>query len=163
GDTLTVLTNDGSGNFVLASTLNVGTRPHSLAAADVNGDGKVDLISANSGDNTLSVLSNNVNGVTVNAGTTGDGANATNVSASNFASGTMADARLSANVALLTNPTNTFSGAVTASSFTGSGALAYQTVAGTTQSAAANTGYVLTNAAQTTVTLPTTASAGDLV
>src|SRR6185295_13694951 len=35
--------------------------------------------------------------------------------------------------------------------------------AGTAQSAAPNAGYVLTNAAPTTVTLPTTANAGDLV
>ena len=93
----------------------------------------------------------------------GDGANVTNLNASKLASGTLDNARLNANVAVLTNASNTFSGAVTASSFTGRGALAYQTVAGTTQNAAANAGYVLTNAAQTTVTLPTTASAGDLV
>ena len=57
-NTLTVLTNNGSGGFVLATTLSVGNGPDSVTAADVNGDGKVDLISANWGDNTLSVLTN---------------------------------------------------------------------------------------------------------
>jgi hypothetical protein len=61
-DTLTVLTNNGSGGFVLASTLDVGGGPKSVVAADVNGDGKVDLISANGQDNTLSVLINDGRG-----------------------------------------------------------------------------------------------------
>jgi hypothetical protein len=55
--TLTVLTNNGSGGFVLAATPNVGNNPNAVVAADVNGDGKLDLISAN-GDNTISVLIN---------------------------------------------------------------------------------------------------------
>ena len=61
GNTLSVLTNAGSGNFVLAATLSVGAA-WSVVAADVNGDGKVDLICANSGNKTLSVLTNNGSG-----------------------------------------------------------------------------------------------------
>jgi hypothetical protein len=52
-----VLTNNGRGRFVLAATLNVDKSPSAVVAADVNGDGKLDLISAN-GDNTISVLLN---------------------------------------------------------------------------------------------------------
>jgi len=63
--TLTVLTNDGSGRFVLSSTLTVGNTPYfsgAVCAADVNGDGWVDLICANFLDNTLTVLTNNRSG-----------------------------------------------------------------------------------------------------
>ncbi len=61
-NTLSVLTNNGNGGFVLATTLTVGIGPQWVIAADVNGDGKQDLISANSGTNTLSVLTNNGSG-----------------------------------------------------------------------------------------------------
>ena len=61
-NSLTVLTNDGTGGFRPYATLNVGRGPHSVAVADINGDGKLDLISANDGTNTLTVLTNNGNG-----------------------------------------------------------------------------------------------------
>jgi hypothetical protein len=48
--TLTVLTNDGHGGFVIASSPIVGIEAQCVVAADVNGDGKVDLISANYGN-----------------------------------------------------------------------------------------------------------------
>jgi hypothetical protein len=55
-ETLTVLTNDGSGGFVLATNIAVDDYPESVVAADVNGDGKVDLIVSYTG--TLAVLTN---------------------------------------------------------------------------------------------------------
>jgi len=61
-NTLTVLTNDGTGNFGSNATYNVGVGPGSVAAADVNGDGYVDLICANLGTNTLTVLTNDGTG-----------------------------------------------------------------------------------------------------
>jgi hypothetical protein len=61
-NTLTVLTNDGSGNFVSNATYAVGSYPNSVAAADVNGDGYVDLICANQMGNTLTVLTNDGRG-----------------------------------------------------------------------------------------------------
>ena len=100
--------------------------------------------------------------------------------------GTLADAQLSANVPFLNGinafaGSNTFAGVVVATNlgnqfrgtFAGDGAgltnlvvpgtLPYQTVAGTAQAGVANTGYLLTNALPSAVTLPTTANAGDLV
>jgi hypothetical protein len=75
GHTLTVLTNNGSGGFMLASTPGVGAKPGSVVAADIYGNGQMDLICANQYDNTLSVLTNNGSG--------GFGSNATLVVGSN--------------------------------------------------------------------------------
>jgi len=44
-------------------TLNVGAHPYSVVAVDINGDGKLDLVSANAGADTLTVLTNSGNGV----------------------------------------------------------------------------------------------------
>ena len=57
-----MLTNNGYGVFGSNATYSVGSGPVSFAAADVNGDGKVDLIAANLVDSTLTVLTNNGNG-----------------------------------------------------------------------------------------------------
>jgi len=76
-NTLTVLTNNGSGAFTTAQTVTVGfgvsSNPIGVTAADVNGDGSVDLISANYGENTLTVLTNNGRGVFSAAQTLGVG------------------------------------------------------------------------------------------
>ena len=48
--TLSVLTNDGSGRFVLASSPAAGYEVTSLAAADVNGDGKAEVITGTNGN-----------------------------------------------------------------------------------------------------------------
>jgi hypothetical protein len=61
-NTLTVLTNNGSGGFGSNATLNVGPTPNCVVAADINHDGQVDLISADYG-NSLTVLTNAGNGV----------------------------------------------------------------------------------------------------
>ncbi len=47
-----------SASFAPQATAAVGTHPFSLAAGDLNGDGKPDLVVANLNDNTLSVLLN---------------------------------------------------------------------------------------------------------
>jgi hypothetical protein len=53
-----VLTNNGSGILGFNATLTVGSGPEALTAADVNGDGRVDLISGNWNDGALTVLTN---------------------------------------------------------------------------------------------------------
>ena len=66
--TLSVLTNNGSGAFTISGNYPVGGGPYqalSVAATDVNGDGKVDLITANNNSSTLSVLTNTGNGIFV--------------------------------------------------------------------------------------------------
>jgi hypothetical protein len=74
--TLTVLTNDGSGNFSSNATYAVGIYPDSVAAADVNGDGYVDLICANQGSFLLSVTNAGTLTVLTNDGSGGFGLNA---------------------------------------------------------------------------------------
>ena len=125
-NTLTVLTNNGSGGFGSNATLNVGSSPASVVAADVNEDGKLDLISANAGANTLTVLFN----TPIIRGTfSGNGSGLTSLNASQLASGTVADAFLSSNVAF-DNGNNFFTGVntfvnafnvFTGISFTGNG------------------------------------------
>ena len=61
GTSLEVLTNNGTGVFSSNATYTVGQGPQSVIAADINGDGKVDLISANL-FGTLTVLTNNGDG-----------------------------------------------------------------------------------------------------
>jgi uncharacterized protein (TIGR03437 family) len=57
-NTVTVLLGNGLGGFTAAagSPFAVGTTPQAVAIADVNGDGKPDIVAANASDNTISVL-----------------------------------------------------------------------------------------------------------
>jgi hypothetical protein len=61
-NTLSVMTNDGHGDFVLSSSPAVGENSNPVLAVDVNGDGKVDLVSASYSLSSLSVLTNNGSG-----------------------------------------------------------------------------------------------------
>lgn len=56
---ISVLLGTGTGGFGTAAAIALGTgitEPYTIASRDVNGDGKLDLITANSGSNNLSVL-----------------------------------------------------------------------------------------------------------
>ena len=79
---VTVLQGNGSGGFAAAigSPFRVGTSPQSVAAVDVNGDGKPDIVTANSGDNTVTVLLGNGTGGFTAAGGSPFAAGATPVS-----------------------------------------------------------------------------------
>ena len=127
-NTLSVLTNAGNGSYVLDSTVTIGTtgiNPYGVTSGDFNGDGRLDFVSANVGASTLSVVLNYV-GLYFNGAFTGDGAGLTglnaanltgtintaqipNLDASKITSGTIADTRLSTNVALR-NGGNAFNG-----------------------------------------------------
>jgi len=57
--TVSILLGNGTGTiggFQLTNTVNVGTNPNSIAAADLNSDGKLDLVTANYTDGNVSVL-----------------------------------------------------------------------------------------------------------
>ena len=100
----------------------------------------------------------------------GTGSSLNSLNASNLSFGTVADARLTTNVALLdhnqiftgtnifTNRYNSFVG-----SFFGNGLVGWLVITGTTQQANINSGYVLISSNLTTLTLPTNAIVGDIV
>ncbi len=53
---VSILLGDGTGNFTAAPSPSVGLYPISLAVGDFNGDGRLDVASANYGSNTVSIL-----------------------------------------------------------------------------------------------------------
>ena len=70
-----VLTNNGVGGFSTSGKYPVGVNPWSVYTADVNGDGKLDIVTANYGANTVSVLTNDWHGGFATAGTYAVGTN----------------------------------------------------------------------------------------
>jgi hypothetical protein len=55
---VSVLLGLGGGRFQAHAEFGTGSNPHSVAIADVNGDSKPDIVTANNGDGTVSVLLN---------------------------------------------------------------------------------------------------------
>ena len=55
-DTASVFLGDGAGNFALATELETGARPVSVATADFNGDSRRDLAVANFGSETATIF-----------------------------------------------------------------------------------------------------------
>ena len=56
GRSLSILLGNGDGTFTPAASPATGDAPYTIAVADFNGDGKVDLVVANQGSETLTVL-----------------------------------------------------------------------------------------------------------
>ncbi len=61
-NTVSVLMGNGNGTFRPAQTYAVGSRPYSVAVADLTGDGEPDIVTTNYGGNSVSVLLNNGDG-----------------------------------------------------------------------------------------------------
>jgi hypothetical protein len=59
GDSIRVLLGDGRGAFKPAASIPVGPGAWRIAAADLNGDGAIDVVTSNSEGNGLSVLLGN--------------------------------------------------------------------------------------------------------
>ena len=59
---MSVLLGNGDGTFQAQTTYATGAAPNSVAIGDVNGDGRPDLVVANSDSNTVSVLLGNGDG-----------------------------------------------------------------------------------------------------
>jgi len=56
GNTVSILWGDGTGNFTMGSPFAVGRRPLAIVVGDFNGDGHLDLATANLDDSTVSIL-----------------------------------------------------------------------------------------------------------
>jgi len=75
-------------NFALAAKISVGSNPQTVAAADFNGDGKLDLTVANRGSNTVSVYRFTQESIVVNVGDTVEWTNVDPVTAHTVTFGT---------------------------------------------------------------------------
>lgn len=146
----------------LAGTNLVGTVPDARLSANVA------LLSSNQVFTGVLAANNAAN--TFSGTFTGDGSALTSLTAGNL-TGTVPDARLSANVALQSNTNLNFAGTINAVLFTGSGhgltnvpgAFFWVTVTGTNVQAQSNVGYILTNnLVPVNITLPPTPSVGDV-
>ena len=161
-----VRTNGASSFAILSPRQLLTATPYAITAGNVTGVVPSAGVSGTYG-NTVA-FNNSANQFT--GGFTGNGAGLTNLNATQLASGTVADARLSANVALL-NANQTFSGANAFTnfgnsfrgSFFGNGLVGWIPTNGTAIQAVIDTGYLLTNPQPATVTLPASPGVGDIV
>jgi hypothetical protein len=120
---LSVLTNSGNASFALSSSPGVCGSPVSVTAADVNGDGRMDLISANYASGALSVLTNSGNASFALSSSPGVGGSPASVTAADVnGDGRMDLISANYNASTLSVLTNTLNyTARFAGSFTGSG------------------------------------------
>jgi hypothetical protein len=82
---VTLLLGNGDGTFTpAASSPATGSNPYSVSVADLNGDGKVDLVASNSGSNTVTVLLGNGDGTFAAPLTFGAGTNPISAAVGDF-------------------------------------------------------------------------------
>ncbi|MGH7989505.1 MAG: WD40/YVTN/BNR-like repeat-containing protein, partial [Limisphaerales bacterium] len=158
------VTTNGDANFVTLSPRQLLTpTPYAITAGNVTGVVPSSSVSGTYGS--AVTFSNSANQFA------GNGANLTSLNASQLTGGTVADARLSANVALL-NANQTFSGtnAFTnlygnsfSGSFFGNGLVGWIATNATAFQAQIDHGYLLTNSQVVTVTLPASPNVADIV
>src|SRR5262249_20237569 len=74
GKFASVLLGNGAGSFGTSNDMNIGKTPYFIQAADVNGDGKLDLITADKSDNAITVLLGNGDGTFTPIGSFATGA-----------------------------------------------------------------------------------------
>jgi hypothetical protein len=110
---VSVLINQGNGQFAAAINYPVGADPRALIAADLNGDGQPDIVCGNSGENNLTVLFNTP---TLLGRFVGNGGGVTNLNATNLV-GTVTIGNLPTTLI-----TNGASGVNISGAFTGNGA-----------------------------------------
>jgi hypothetical protein len=84
GNDISVLLGNGDGTFRTAVNYTVGANPTSVAVADFNGDGHVDVAVSDSGSNNVSVLLSNGQGQLAAATTCGVGNTPVSVAAGDF-------------------------------------------------------------------------------
>jgi photosystem II stability/assembly factor-like uncharacterized protein len=141
-----------------------------LAAAQLSGTLPESAFAGFTNTVSFTNSANFFSGTFFNGTFSGNGTNLVNLNASQLTGGTVADARLSTNVALL-NASQTFSSVNTFTnfgnsfrgSFFGNGLVGWLVQTGTTVQAVIDTGYVLTNSQLVTVILPTNVNIGDIV
>jgi photosystem II stability/assembly factor-like uncharacterized protein len=163
---ISVRTNGGSGFTTLSPRQQVRATPYAITAGNVTGVIPSAAVSGTYGSTV--VFSNSAN--QFYGGFIGNGAGVTNLNGSQISSGTVADARLSSNVAFLssnqmfsganifTNFNNSFRG-----NFFGNGLIGWIPTNGTAIQAVIDTGYLLNSPQLVTVTLPASPNAGDIV
>ncbi len=60
--TITILLGNGDGTFRTGQTIPVGTSPFAIALADLDGDGKLDIVATSLQDNSVTLLLGNGDG-----------------------------------------------------------------------------------------------------
>jgi hypothetical protein len=84
GNTISVLLGNGDGTFQTQQTYTTGTAPYDVVVGDLNGDGKLDLVTANIVSSTLSIFLGNGDGTFQAAQTYSLGSNLAYVAIGDF-------------------------------------------------------------------------------